>query len=39
MDRRGSIRYHVKRSQHAAPDSLVVNSVDEVVNDRLDRRC
>jgi hypothetical protein len=33
------VRYHVKCSQHATPDPLVVNSVDEVGNDRVDRRC
>jgi hypothetical protein len=33
------IWYRVKHSQHATPDSLVVNSVDEVVNNRVDRRC
>jgi hypothetical protein len=33
------VRDHRERSEHATPDSLVVNGVDEVVNDRVDRRC
>jgi hypothetical protein len=33
------IGYRVKHSQHATPDLLVVNSVNEVVNNRVDRRC
>jgi hypothetical protein len=31
------VRYRVKHREHAMPNSLVVNSVDEVVNDRVDR--